>query len=270
MRRKSYKAVPPFFIFTIMRKILFTLLCAANVLNSLAGGSVSLLDKEKLTLEGYRQDGFIPVVTNTDKISSSTWSPCFVNHDKDGKIYSMNGVNENGIVNIAEFRYNADNFNLSNFYQDQAPDDEPSGICIKPQIDYLNLYADEKIDVDFNYLFVINTYNGYDSENRLYQLVNERGDVIFTFPSKSGSFFYSEKLFYISYEYRTGEYSNENCTCEVMNLASLLKDYSTKVASAKADAVNSKSTKIYNIQGMEVDEDTKGIIIENGTKYLKK
>ncbi|MBQ3804869.1 MAG: hypothetical protein II844_03555 [Prevotella sp.] len=49
----------------------------------------------------------------------------------------------------------------------------------------------------------------------------------------------------------------------------MLKDYSTRVANAKADAVNSKSTKTYNIQGMEVDEDAKGIIIENGAKYIK-
>ena len=62
---------------------------------------------------------------------------------------------------------------------------------------------------------------------------------------------------------------NKNYNTEIINLKTLLKDYSTRVANAKADAVNSKSTKTYNIQGMEVDDDAKGIIIENGAKYIK-
>ena len=129
--------------------------------------------------------------------------------------------------------------------------------------------------MDFNYLFSFRSYNGDGDNylNHLYQLVNERGDVIYTFPQEVNRVFYSKDLFYISYtcSNTTGEYPNVNYnyTSEVINLASLLKDYSTRVTNAKADAVNSKSTKTYNIQGMEVDDDAKGIIIENGAKYIK-
>lgn len=247
-----------------MKKILFTLLCAANMLTSLALDKGSVLDQDKVTLDGYKSDDFMQVLTADG--FNSVWSPCFINNDTEDKIFSINGINDNGIVNIAEIKYSADNFGVESIAQEQYPSEHGGpGICFATQLVWLQ----EKIDVDFNYLFVIQTYSSSDYDNRLRQLVNERGDVIYTFPSNSDNFFYSEALFYISYHYSTGVYPNQINKCEVINLASLLKDYSTKVTRAKADAVNSKSTKTYNIQGMEEDEDAKGIVIENGAKYIK-
>lgn len=254
-----------------MKKYLLTLLCVAYVLNSLAGtDSVSVLETEKITLDGYHSiPQYITVLTSD--ASNAIWSPCFQFDDKENKIYRIKGVNENGIVDIAEIKYKTDNINMRHICQDGYPSEHGGpGLCFRPQLDYLNSSVlDEKINVDFNYLFYCYSYNGSEYNNSVYQLVNERGDVIYTFPSASlmHDIFYSEDLFYISYLYETGEYPNY--TTEVINLASLLKDYSTKVANAKADAVNSKSTKTYNIQGMEVDDDAKGIVIENGAKYIK-
>jgi len=110
-----------------------------------------------------------------------------------------------------------------------------------------------------------------DGDNENVRLVNERGETLLILPVESGSFFYSGELFYLKYSYEVSTDANYNriYNTEIINLKTLLKDYSTKVANAKADAVNSKSTKTYNIQGMEVDEDAKGIIIENGAKYIK-
>lgn len=256
-----------------MKKYLLTLLfVVACVVNSLAGGNASVLETDKLTLEGYRTSGFMTVLTADG--SNSLWSLSFISDDEENKIYRIKGVNENGIVDIAEIKYDTDHFVTSSIYQEGDPDGS-IGICIGPKLDWLNSWVlDEKIDVDFNYLFIFRSFNGdVGYENQLYQLVNERGDVIYTFPQKVKDVFYSKDLFYISYACgnTTGEYPNVNYnyTSEVINLASLLKDYSTRVANAKADAVNSKSTKTYNIQGMEVDEDAKGIIIENGAKYIK-
>ena len=258
-----------------MKKYLLTLLfVVACVVNSLAGGNASVLETDKLTLEGYRARGFMTVLTADG--SNSLWSPFFISDDEENKIYRIKGVNENGIVDIAEIKYDTDHFQIFEIRQEGNPDDFSGGICIGPKLDWLNSWVlDEKIDVDFNYLFSFHSYNGDGGNylNHLYQLVNERGDVIYTFPQEVNKVFYSKDLFYISYtcSNTTGEYPNVNYnyTSEVINLASLLKDYSTRVANAKADAVNSKSTKPYNIQGMEVDEDAKGIIIENGTKYIK-
>ena len=242
-----------------MKKYLLVLFAIAYVVNSLAGGTLEI---DKLTLEGYATRGFMPVLS-TDG-SNTYWSPIFVSDDEENKIYRIKGINKDGIVNIAEIQYDTEYFSIRNIYQRENPDDAYGGICIRRQLNDL-----KEVDVDFNYLFVIGPGDDKSASDGATQLVNERGDVIYTFPLNTRDCFYNRDLFYISYNYYTGDYPDYNYTCEVINLASLLKSYSTSVESAKADAVNSKSTKTYNIQGMEVDDDAKGIIIENGAKYIK-
>ena len=124
--------------------------------------------------------------------------------------------------------------------------------------------------MDFDYIFPLeDAYSDGHKDN--VRLVNERGETLLILPVGSEQFFYSGELFYLKYNcwVSTDANFNRNYNVEIINLKTLLKDYSTRVANAKADAVNSKSTKTYNIQGMEVDEDAKGIIIENGAKYIK-
>ena len=141
------------------------------------------------------------------------------------------------------------------------------GVYFRDELNYLNEYVlDEKIDVDFDYIFPLS-----DGHNGNVRLVNERGETLLIPPVWSGNFFYCGELFYLKYSYEVSTDANYNgiYNTEIINLKTLLKDYSTRVANAKADAVKSKSTKTYNIQGMEVDDDAKGIIIENGAKYIK-
>lgn len=149
--------------------------------------------------------------------------------------------------------------------------EQHKGVYFRDELNYLNEYVlDEKIDVDFDYIFPL--IDGYsDGYKRNVRLVNERGETLLILPVESQEFFYSGELFYLKYSYEVSKDANynKNYNTEIINLKTLLKDYSTRVANAKADAVNSKSTKTYNIQGMEVDEDAKGIIIENGAKYIK-
>jgi len=263
--QKSYKAVPPFF-YTIMKKYLLTLLFVVATSNiTLAGPYVKTLNVDIITSGFSRisREGAIEVRSTDD--TYTFMSSCISDLDVENKILTVNGINEDGIVEIAKIKYNTTNDGA--YIKDVSTDkygQHHKGVYFRDELNYLNEYVlDEKIDVDFDYIFPLS--DGGDNEN--VRLVNERGETLLILPVESGNFFYSGELFYLKYTYWVSTDANYNV--EIINLKTLLKDYSTKVANAKADAVKSKSTKTYNIQGMEVDDDAKGIIIENGAKYIK-
>ena len=266
MKRKSYKAVPPFF-YTIMKKYLLTLLFVVATSNiTLAGPYIKTLNEDIPTLSsGFSRkisEAVIEVRSTDD--TYTFMSPFISDLDVENKILTVNGINEDGIVEIAKIKYNTTNDDASFEYVSTDKYCElHRGVYFRDELNYLNEYVlDEKIDVDFDYIFPLS--EGYKANVRL---VNERGETLLILPVTSGRFFYSGELFYLQYSYEVSTDANYNV--EIINLKTLLKDYSTRVANAKADAVNSKSTKTYNIQGMEVDDDAKGIIIENGAKYIK-
>lgn len=271
MKRKSYKAVPPFF-YTIMKKYLLTLLFVVATSNiTLAGPYIKTLNEDIPTLSsGFSRNisgGSIEVRSTDD--TYTFMSPFISDLDVENKILTVNGINEDGIVEIAKIKYNTTNDDYA-YIQNVSTDkygELHKGVYFRDELNYLNEYVlDEKIDVDFDYIFPLN--DGYsDGYKRNVRLVNERGETLLILPVTSSRFFYSGELFYLQYSYEVSTDANYNV--EIINLKTLLKDYSTRVANAKADAVNSKSTKTYNIQGMEVDDDAKGIIIENGAKYIK-
>jgi hypothetical protein len=255
-----------------MKKYLLTLLFVVATSNiTLAGLYVTTLNVDIITSGFSRKisEGVIEVRSTDDTYTFT--SPFISDLDVENKILTVNGINEDGIVEIAKIKYNTTNDDASiadvstNKYGEHH-----KGVYFRDELNYLNKYVlDEKIDVDFDYIFSLR--DGYsDGYKRNVRLVNERGETLLILPVGSEDFFYSGELFYLKYSYEVSTDANSNgINTEIINLKTLLKDYSTRVANAKADAVNSKSTKTYNIQGMEVDEDAKGIIIENGAKYIK-
>ncbi len=252
-----------------MKKYLLTLLFVVATSNiTLAGPYVKTLNVDIITSGFSRKiSGGVIEVRSTDDTYTFT-SPFLSDLDVENKILTVNGINEDGIVEIAKIKYNTTTDDASFEYVSTDKYCElHRGVYFRDELNYLNEYVlDEKIDVDFDYIFPL--IDGYsDGYKRNVRLVNERGETLLILPVGSEDFFYSGELFYLKYNYRVSTDANYNV--EIINLKTLLKDYSTKVASAKADAVKSKSTKTYNIQGMEVDEDAKGIIIENGAKYIK-
>lgn len=251
-----------------MKKYLLTLLFVVATSNiTLAGPYIKTLNEDIPTLSsGFSRNisGGVIEVRSTDD-TYTFMSPFISDLDVENKILTVNGINEDGIVEIAKI--NTTNYEAS--IQDVSTDkygEHHKGVYFRDELNYLNEYVfDEKIDVDFDYIFPLR--DGYsDGYKRNVRLVNERGETLLILPVESEDFFYSGELFYLKYSY---EVSTDANNVEIINLKTLLKDYSTRVVNAKADAVNSKSTKTYNIQGMEVDEDAKGIIIENGAKYIK-
>ncbi|MBQ8115206.1 MAG: hypothetical protein IJ145_03675 [Prevotella sp.] len=246
-----------------MKKYLLTLLFVVATSNFiLAGPYVKTLNVDIITSGFLRNidEGVIEVRSTDD--TYTFMSPFISDLDVENKILTVNGINEDGIVEIAKIKYNTTN---DDAYIKHVSTDKygelHKGVYFRDELNYLNEYVlDEKIDVDFDYIFPL-------SEGDNVRLVNERGETLLILPVWSNGFFYSGELFYLKYSYWVSTDANYNV--EIINLKTLLKDYSTKVANAKADAVNSKSTKTYNIQGMEVDDDAKGIIIENGAKYIK-
>lgn len=254
-----------------MKKYLLTLLFVVATSNiTLAGPYIKTLNEDIPTLSsGFSRKisgGSIEVRSTDD--TYTFMSPFISDLDVENKILTVNGINEDGIVEIAKIKYNTTNDDAS--IKDVSTDkygEHHKGVYFRDELNYLNEYVlDEKIDVDFDYIFPL--IDGYsDGYKRNVRLVNERGETLLILPVESTDFFYSGELFYLKYFYEVSTDANYNV--EIINLKTLLKDYSTRVANAKADAVNSKSTKTYNIQGMEVDDDAKGIIIENGAKYIK-
>lgn len=256
-----------------MKKYLLTLLFVVATSNiTLAGPYVKTLNVDIITSGFSRKiSGGVIEVRSTDDTYTFT-SSCMSYLDVENKILTVNGINEDGIVEIAKIKYNTTNDDASFEYVSTDKYCElHRGVYFRDELNYLNEYVfDEKIDVDFDYIFPL--IDGYsDGNKRNVRLVNERGETLLTLPVGSTDFFYSGELFYLKYSYEVSKDANynKNYNTEIINLKTLLKDYSTRVTNAKADAVNSKSTKTYNIQGMEVDDDAKGIIIENGAKYIK-
>lgn len=255
-----------------MKKYLLTLLFVVATSNiTLAGPYIKTLNEDIPTLSsGFSRNisrGSIEVRSTDD--TYTFMSPFISDLDVENKILTVNGINEDGIVEIAKIKYNTTNDDHA-YIQKVSTDkygEQHKGVYFRDELNYLNEYVfDEKIDVDFDYIFPLS--DGYsDGYKANVRLVNERGETLLILPVTSGRFFYSGELFYLQYSYEVSTDANYNV--EIINLKTLLKDYSTRVANAKADAVNSNSTKTYNIQGMEVDEDAKGIIIENGAKYIK-
>lgn len=251
-----------------MKKYLLTLLFVVATSNiTLAGPYIKTLNEDNPTLSsGFSRNisgGSIEVRSTDD--TYTFMSPFISDLDVENKILTVNGINEDGIVEIAKINTTTDNASIQNVSTDKYGELH-KGVYFRDELNYLNEYVlDEKIDVDFDYIFPLREYS--DGSKRNVRLVNERGETLLILPVESQEFFYSGELFYLQYSYEVSTDANYNV--EIINLKTLLKDYSTRVANAKADAVNSKSTKTYNIQGMEVDEDAKGIIIENGAKYIK-
>lgn len=255
-----------------MKKYLLTLLFVVATSNiTLAGPYVKTLNVDIIT-SGFSRisnEGVIEVRSTDD--TYTFMSPFISDLDVENKILTVNGINEDGIVEIAKIKYNN---NDGAYIKDVSTDkygEHHRGVYFRDELNYLNEYVfDEKINVDFDYIFPLS--DGYsDGYKDNVRLVNERGETLLILPVESEGFFYSGELFYLKYSYEVSTDANYNkkYNTEIINLKTLLKDYSTKVASAKADAVKSKLTKTYNIQGMEVDDDAKGIIIENGAKYIK-
>lgn len=263
------KAIKQFrlFFYTIMKKYLLTLLFVVATSNiTLAGPCVKTLNVDIIT-SGFSRNisgGSIEVRSTDD--TYTFMSPFISDLDVENKILTVNGINEDGIIEIAKIKYTNDDASIKDVSTDKYGEHH-KGVYFRDELNYLNEYVfDEKIDVDFDYIFPL--IDGYsDGYKRNVRLVNERGETLLILPVEATDFFYSGELFYLKYSYEVSTDANSNV--EIINLKTLLKDYSTRVANAKADAVNSKSTKTYNIQGMEVDEDAKGIIIENGAKYIK-
>lgn len=255
-----------------MKTYLLTLLFVVATSNiTLAGPYIKTLNEDIPTLSS----GFLPNISGGAIEVRSTddtytfMSPFILYKDVENKILAVNGINEDGIVEIAKIKYTNDDASIQNVSTDKYGELH-KGVYFRDELNYLNEYVlDEKIDVDFDYIFPLREYS--DGSKRNVRLVNERGETLLILPVESQEFFYSGELFYLKYSYEVSKDANynKNYNTEIINLKTLLKDYSTRVANAKADAVNSKSTKTYNIQGMEVDDDAKGIIIENGAKYIK-
>ena len=99
-------------------------------------------------------------------------------------------------------------------------------------------------------------------------MVNEKGDVVYEIGSGWTPSCYSEELFYLIGTQYDSDLGVNGYKWKVLSLAKILTDYATgiKQTSAKAEL---QSSKTYDITGVEVDAETKGITIQDGKKIMK-
>lgn len=210
-----------------MKKYLLTLLFVVATSNiTLAGPYVKTLNVDIITSGFSRKiSGGVIEVRSTDDTYTFT-SSCMSYLDVENKILTVNGINEDGIVEIAKIKYNTTNDDASFEYVSTDKYCElHRGVYFRDELNYLNEYVlDEKIDVDFDYIFPLREYS--DGSKRNVRLVNERGETLLILPVESQEFFYSGELFYLQYSYEVSTDANYNV--EIINLKTLFMGHRTK------------------------------------------
>ena len=233
-----------------MKKALFTLLLLLSYLYSFADSGAYL--KENIgeflaDMDAIQSYVEIPSIERKEAIMS----PCMI-YTEDKNI-TVSGINEEGLIQIAKLN-NIDISELNHFkYTEHASSSGLYSIYLRDKLNEIKSENGIEIDIDFNYLFNVSN-----------KLINERGETIFNLGENYKLQYYCKELFYVVCTTMAWPISYN----KVYSLTKILSDYATgiKQTSAKAEL---QSSKTYDIAGMGVDEDAKGIVIQDGKKVMK-
>lgn len=237
-----------------MKKKLFTLTLLLVSLFSFADADSYLKEHIEAFQVAARCSSFVAIPTaSNEKI---VMSPCIIQVDESKKIATVSAINENGLTQLAKFKNVSSEWGIGRFYSTRFGENVLRAIYLREKLEELKSEG-VQIDIDFDYLFSINN-----------NLVNEKGDVVYEIGSGWTPSCYSEELFYLIGTQYDSDSGVNGYKWKVLSLAKLLSDYATgiKQTSAKAEL---QSSKTYDITGMEVDAETKGITIQDGKKIIK-
>lgn len=242
-----------------MKKTLFTLTLLLVSLFSFADADSYLKEHIEIYPVADRCTSYVAVPTaNKEKI---VMSPCIIQIDENSKIATVSAINENGLVQIAKLNNISIRDDITLLYSTRFGYWALRAIYLPEKLDELKSEG-VQIDIDFDYLFMVREGN-YPNYN--YNLVNERGELVYYIENCGDNLCYCEELFYLI---GTKDSYSTKCKWNILSLAKILTDYATgiKQTSAKAEL---QSSKTYDITGVEVDAETKGITIQDGKKIMK-
>lgn len=261
------KAIEQFRLFYfkfIMNKTLFTLTLLLVSLFSFADADSYLKEHIEIYPVADRCTSYVAVPTaNKEKI---VMSPCIIQIDENSKIATVSAINENGLVQIAKLNNISRLDDITLLYSTRFGYWALRAIYLPEKLDELKSEG-VQIDIDFDYLFLVREGN-YPSYKDNYNLVNERGELVYYIENCNYNLCYCEELFYLIGTKSDSNSAGTKYKWNILSLAKILTDYATgiKQTSAKAEL---QSSKTYDITGVEVDTETKGITIQDGKKIMK-
>ena len=154
---------------------------------------------------------------------------------------------------MAEFTLPGSDYKIKPLQTFTNSDDRIAGIRV-PSNEY-----------ETSYIFCFTTNTSYETGNTI--IVNDKGKVLY---SGVGQWFhYISELECISFE-RSASDDKSAYTYTFIPIADLISGNASEVENVTDNNAATTKSKVYNLQGMEVDENTKGIVIKNGNAILNK
>lgn len=177
--------------------------------------------------------------------------PCFCTYVGNACVIST--LLAGGLTTVAEFTLPGSDYKLKALQTFTNSDDRIAGIRVNDGT------------VDGTYIFCFTTNTSYETGNTI--LVNNKGKVLY---SGVGQWFhYISELECISFE-RSASDDKSASTYTFIPIADLISGNASEVEDVTDNNAATTKSKVYNLQGMEVDENTKGIVIKNGNAILNK
>lgn len=204
--------------------------------------------EKKVTVTTTAHVGGIALNKN---VTSYETAPCFCANV--GNTYTISTLGTDGLTTVAEFTLPNSNYKLEVFRSFSNQDDDLAGIYV------YNGTADPI------HLFCFTTNTSYVTGNTI--IVNNEGKILYSGAWKW--FYYSSELECIGFE-KPATDDKSASTYTFIPIADLISGNASEVEDVTDNKAATTRSKVYNLQGMEVDENTKGIVIKDGNAILNK
>lgn len=199
----------------------------------------------------YTGSPFVGGIALSNNSTPYATAPCFCTND--GNIYTIKTLGTDGLVTLAELTLPSNTYQLKDFESFSNQGDKLAGI-----------FVDNGTDTP-TYLFLFRNYN-YN-----FLIVNNEGKILYS--DNSGEFSdanYCSELQCIGIEKSVSADGKSVAAYTFIPIADLLAGNISEAGSVTGNNSANATSKVYNLQGMEVDENTKGIVIKNGSAILNK
>lgn len=178
-------------------------------------------------------------------------TPCFCTNV--GSTYIISTLGADRLTTLAEITLGNNDYKLKPFQSFTNSDDKLAGIWVDDDTD------------EGTYLFCFTTNTSYETGNTI--IVNKDGKVLYS--GVGQWFYYSSELECIGIG-RADPSSKEQSTYTFIPTEDFISGTASNIEGIEGDNSANAKSRVYNLQGMEVDKNTKGIIIKDGNAILNK
>lgn len=199
----------------------------------------------------YTGSPFVGGIALSKNATNYQTAPCFCINN--GNTYTIMTLGAEGMVTLAEFTLPSDTYKLKDFESFANQDDKTAGLLI-----------DNGTDTP-TYLFHFRNYDYH------FLIVNNEGKILYS--DESGEYTdinYCSELQCIGIEIPVSADGKSVVSYTFIPLADILAGNASAVESVTRSTRTNATSKVYNLQGMEVDKNAKGIVIKNGNAILNK